>query len=198
MPTMASSSTPAPTSPAWIHRLRREPRSHRPAQRSCHALPPQRQQPKPPAPTAGQAYGQFMSDDVQGEDEDLATYNRWKEITGDGDVYPGPVEVWKHWHRDQSLYREVYVRTLSALIAAAIIYVIAGLLGVVNTKPALWFAVAASTVTALITIWVGRHFFNFKREHYLDAWPSGAWVMFGLTVVFASGTVGLLVRAWVT
>jgi hypothetical protein len=38
---------------------------------------------------------------------------------------------------------------------------------------------------------------GFKREHYLDAWPPGAWITFGLFTVFLSGTVGLMVRYFV-
>ena len=49
-----------------------------------------------------------------------------------------PRDPWhtiRGWHGESTLYREIYARTVSALIAALVIYLIAAAAGVVTRKP---------------------------------------------------------------
>jgi hypothetical protein len=50
-----------------------------------------------------------------------------------------PLDAWdtvKAWHRDPTLYREIYTRAVGALAAAAVIYLVALFAGVANDGPA--------------------------------------------------------------
>ena len=70
------------------------------------------------------------------------------------DEQPTWWETFKGWHGDSKLWREIYARTVSALIAALVIYLFALATGVVSHRPAI-LVFAALTVLAVLTTEVG-------------------------------------------
>ena len=67
----------------------------------------------------------------------------------------------KGWHHEPSLYREVYARALSAVIAASVIYVGAAVLGYVQRGPL--FAVLNTAAVLLTLVWA---FYAFQAVRY--------------------------------
>jgi hypothetical protein len=60
--------------------------------------------------------------------------------------------VFRGWHGEASLWREIYARTVSALIAAFVIYLVAALAGVVDKKPAIVVSIAVLALGGLLLL----------------------------------------------
>ena len=63
--------------------------------------------------------------------------------------------TFRSWHADVAFWREVYVRTIAALAAAAIVYLIAALAGFVSTAPlaVVGIATVVATTPFLLLYW---------------------------------------------
>ncbi|GAA0977506.1 hypothetical protein ENKNEFLB_02098 [Nocardioides aquaticus] len=63
--------------------------------------------------------------------------------------------TFRNWHTEASLYREIYTRTVSALIAAFVIYLVAVFAGLANRDPAIFIValiVLASSMRLLLVL----------------------------------------------
>lgn len=74
-------------------------------------------------------------------------------------------ETFASWHREPSLYREIYARTVATLIAAGVVYLIAVAAGYVSERPAqvAIVMVIVAGVVALLSAWgsmVGEYLRN--------------------------------------
>ncbi|WP_457202987.1 hypothetical protein [Nocardioides sp. HB32] len=67
----------------------------------------------------------------------------------------GPRDHWdtfKSWHGQESLYREIYARTVATLAAALVIYLVAAMAGLVDREPATLVAAVALIPGVLMLI----------------------------------------------
>ena len=77
------------------------------------------------------------------------------------------LEVFAAWHKEPSLYREIYARTVAALAAAFVIYLIAVVAGIANRQPlfpiGIGFTVFGTWILAL----------DVRHIRRLKAWQDG-------------------------
>jgi len=67
----------------------------------------------------------------------------------------GHWDTFRFWHAEVSFWRDVYVRTVAALAAAAVIYLVAALAGLVSTAPlAVVGIVTVVATTPFLLYWV--------------------------------------------
>jgi hypothetical protein len=89
----------------------------------------------------------------------------------------GPWAQFRSWHKQSSLYREIYARTVATLLAAFVIVVVGGLVGAVDGRPVivLMTIVAGMTVVlaiaGLVWLWSSEPFLLGLGEDALSILP---------------------------